>query len=147
MSAQPTAALGWLLPKGHGELSPASARGETVSLHEFTSIFGDSPVGEGWRGSSRGCALARRGDSRSSTATAAGQPCMAREPQSRAGRHRSGERVWSWLGAGGLAMAAAWRGQQGSHCPRLGALATEVIPDAGMCAAMPEAAHTYWGTP
>lgn len=69
MSAQPTAALGWLLPKGHGELSPASARGEIVSLHEFTSIFGDWPVGEGWRGSSRGCALARRGDSRSITAS------------------------------------------------------------------------------
>lgn len=41
-------------------------------------------------------------------------------------------------------MAAARRGQQGSHCPRLGALATEVIPNAGMFAATPEAAHTYW---
>lgn len=67
--------------------------------------------------------------------------CMAREPQGWAGRHRSGEWVWSWLSAGGLAMAAAWRGQRGSHCPRLGALATEVIPNPGMFAATPEAAN------
>lgn len=32
VSAQPTAAPGWISPKGHRELSPASPRGETVSL-------------------------------------------------------------------------------------------------------------------
>lgn len=42
-------------------------------FYEFTSIFGDWPVGEGWRGTSRGCAPAGTGDSSGTTASAAGQ--------------------------------------------------------------------------
>lgn len=121
-------------------------------FHEFTSIFGDWPGAPPtlWAraGGGPGGAVLRPGEW---TAVAPlprlpGRHCVARELQGRAGRHRSGERVWSWLGAGGLAMAAAWRGQRGSHCPGLGALATEVIPNHGMFVATPEAAHTWWGT-